>query len=147
MIKTSIFDYSDEKRSAISRSIRQKVFVEEQGVAPELEYDGNDVYATHYLLYYYGVPIGTARSRKTVNGIKLERFAILKEWRAKGLGKHLLEEVMGSLAHQDATIYLHAQQKAVNYYKRYGFQIGGDAFTEAGILHYKMIWKPNAKHE
>lgn len=140
MIKVTVFGYSDETLAKISRAIRRAVFINEQGVDPDLEYDGNDAYATHYMLYYYDLPIGTARSRKTTNGIKLERFAILKEWRAKGLGKHLLKEVLNHTASSQKMIYLHAQEKAVNYYKRYGFVIDGEPFNEAGIKHYKMIY-------
>jgi len=141
MILVKNFDFTDTELADISRSIRQSVFVEEQGVDPDLEYDGNDAYATHYIMYYYEKPIGTARSRTTTLGIKLERFAILKEWRNKGLGKHMLKKVMKDVEDKGLTIYLHAQEKAVNYYSRVGFEIEGEAFEEAGIRHFKMVLK------
>jgi len=122
----------------ITQNIRHRVFVEEQGIPSELEYDGNDENATHYILYCNDEPIGTARWRFTVKGIKLERFAILKEFRNRGVGKYLLESVLKDVLKEKHSIYLHAQNNAVNFYIRAGFKICGKAFVEAGIKHYKM---------
>ena len=60
--------------------IRRKVFVDEQHCPPDLEYQNDDV-STHFLAKCDGVPCGAARWRKTENGIKLERFAVLPEFR------------------------------------------------------------------
>lgn len=139
MINTVKFKYDDKVLSAISMSIRQKVFVDEQQVDATLEYDGKDDEATHYLLYYNGDPVGTARWRPTPKGIKLERFALLPEFRNKGIGSKLLEQVMKDVAETEQPIYLHAQEKAVTYYQRAGFVVEGDAFFEAGIRHFRMV--------
>jgi len=138
MIEVVIFKHSNKTLAALSMRIRQKVFVEEQGVDATLEYDGKDEDATHYLLYADGLPVGTARRRLTPNGIKLERFALLPECRNKGLGSKLLEEVMKDISETGLAVYLHAQEKAVTYYLRAGFKIEGEAFYEAGIRHFKM---------
>jgi len=135
------FKFTDKVLASLSMKIRQKVFVEEQNVDATLEYDGKDTEATHYLLYYSGQPVGTARWRPTLQGIKLERFALLPEFRNKGIGSKLLEKVLEDVLTTGQAIYLHAQEKAVTYYQRAGFIIEGEAFTEAGIRHFKMTLK------
>ena len=141
MIEIIKFNYDNKVLSAISMKIRQKVFVEEQNVDAILEYDGKDDEATHYLLYYNGKPVGTARWRFTPHGIKLERFALLPEFRNKGIGSAFLKQVMADVLITGQVIYLHAQEKAVTYYEREGFKIEGEAFYEAGIRHFKMLLK------
>ncbi|EIM74571.1 N-acetyltransferase GCN5 [Nitritalea halalkaliphila LW7] len=66
--------------------IREKVFVIEQEVAPEEEYDAFEDSSRHFLALLEGKAIGTARWRKTENGVKLERFAVLREARNAGAG-------------------------------------------------------------
>lgn len=141
MCKVVKFKYSDKALVALSMNIRQKVFVDEQGVDATLEYDGKDDEATHYLLYDDEQPVGTARWRLTPKGIKLERFALLPEFRNKGIGSKLLEQVMKDVSEAQQPVYLHAQEKAVTYYMRAGFKVEGEAFYEAGIRHYKMALK------
>ncbi|MBD8490178.1 GNAT family N-acetyltransferase [Echinicola sp. CAU 1574] len=122
--------------------IRQKVFVEEQEVAPEEEYDEYEKTSTHFLAILEGKPAGTARWRFTDNGIKLERFAVLKEARGKGVGQALVKAVIDDIAATpDALgklLYMHAQLDAVPLYAKFGFQKRGDIFSECDILHYKM---------
>lgn len=119
-------------------SIREKVFVLEQGVEKTLEYKG-DSEAVHYLVFDDETPICTARWRKTDNGIKLERFAVLAEYRSKGIGKIVLDKVINDVLPLNLPVYLHAQDGAVQFYLKNGFKIEGDMFIEAGIKHYKMI--------
>ena len=140
MIEIVRFSYSNKKLVEISMNIRQEVFVKEQHVDTTLEYDGQDSKATHYILYFNKIPIGTARWRLTSKGIKLERFAILQDYRNKGIGKNLLEKVLTDVISENQVLYLHAQEKAVSYYQRAGFAIVGNIFIEAGINHYKMVF-------
>ena len=140
MVKITKFKSTNKALSALSMAIRQNVFVEEQNVDATLEYDGKDPEATHYLLYYNSQPVGTARWRPTPNGIKLERFALLPEFRNKGIGSKLLERVMSDVSETGKAVYLHAQEKAVTYYQRAGFKVEGEAFYEAGIRHFKMVF-------
>lgn len=124
--------------------IRKEVFVKEQHVPKEEEYDEFDNTATHFLaIDNAGNAFGTARWRRTENGIKLERFAILKDARGKGIGSMLLESILEDIAVQNNTdsplrLYLHAQTKALPLYKKFGFQKEGEAFEECGIEHYRM---------
>lgn len=121
--------------------IRTRVFVEEQKVDRELEYDHEEE-SYFYLLYFDGNPVATARWRETEKGIKLERFAMLKEYRNKGLGTELLKAVLEDVGKLGKRVYLHSQLKAVSYYEREGFEKVGERFTEAGIEHYQMELKP-----
>ena len=118
-------------------AIRRKVFVDEQGVDPRLEYDKEET-AQHYLLLLAGKPIATARWRETEKGIKLERFAVLPEFRNRGFGEIILAEVLKDVIPLNKTIYLHSQSNAVRFYERNGFIKEGEMFLEAGIEHFYM---------
>ncbi len=122
--------------------IRKEVFVIEQEVDPADEYDQFEETSTHFLALLDGMPVGTARWRFTQKGIKLERFAVLKEARGKGVGQALVAAVLSDIS-SDATTsgklkYLHAQLTAVPLYSKFGFEKEGDIFEECNILHYKM---------
>jgi len=126
----------EELESAFA--IRKKVFVEEQGCPPELEYENEDV-STHFLALMDNFPCGACRWRKTEKGYKLERFAVLKEYRGKRVGLALLAAVLDDLPADADYIYLHAQIDAVGLYAKFGFTVDGEQFEEAGIKHFKMI--------
>lgn len=142
MIEIKRFGFSDKQLSEISNQIRTAVFVIEQNVDPELEYDHEEE-SHFYLLYFDGQPVATARWRETEKGIKLERFAMLKEYRNQGLGAELLKVVLEDVGKLGKYVYLHSQLKAVSYYERAGFMKKGHPFTEAGIEHYMMVWENN----
>lgn len=140
MIEIRSFTFSDKALLKLSNNIRTKVFIEEQNVERELEYEFEEE-GNFFLLYFNGMPIATARWRETINGIKLERFAMLKEFRNRGLGGQLLEAVMDAVVPFGKTIYLHSQITAVTYYERVGFVKEGDVFEEANIKHYMMKYR------
>lgn len=121
--------------------IRHTVFVDEQGVPAEEELDEFESIATHFLAFDEGgKAIGTARWRKTEAGFKLERFAVLKDYRKKGIGGLLVEAVKNDVLQHDpsAKMYLHAQVAALDFYEKHEFVKSGDTFDECGIWHYKM---------
>src|SRR5688572_31801279 len=124
-------------------NIRQKVFVEEQQVPREEEYDDFEDTSAHYLATYNGKPAGVARWRETDKGVKLERFAVLPEYRNKEVGSHVLKAVLADVLpkHSDKTIYLHAQLPAIPFYSRHGFEKTGPQFSECDIEHFKMVLK------
>ncbi|GAB3956232.1 GNAT family N-acetyltransferase [Spirosoma harenae] len=127
----------------IAFAIRRQVFVDEQQVAPEEEYDEFEGSSTHFLAYADETPCGTARWRRTSNGVKLERFAVLSDFRGKGVGYALVQAVLDDVFSQQPEpierIYLHAQLPAMPLYARFGFVAVGPMFEEAGIQHYKMV--------
>ena len=122
--------------------IREQVFVIEQKVSKEDEYDQFEESSTHFLARMDGKPVGAARWRNTDKGIKLERFAVLKEFRGKGVGKSLVEAVLKDIhshSHAEGKVkYLHAQLDAVPLYSKFGFKKVGEMFEECSIQHFKM---------
>lgn len=119
-------------------AIRKTVFVEEQNCPPELEWENEEV-SVHFLATTNGIPCGACRWRKTENGYKLERFAVLKEYRGRGVGQALVSTVLSDLPADNSTVYLNAQLDAMPLYAKFGFKAVGDQFEEAGIQHFKMI--------
>ena len=124
-------------------TIREKVFVEGQGVPATLENDIHDrTDARHYLARAAdGTPAGAARWRETEHGVKLERFAVLEGFRNQEIGAALLHAVLADVAAElpDAAVYLNAQLRAVPFYERHGFRKEGEVFEEANIKHYRMV--------
>lgn len=105
---------------------------------PELEYDEFEDTSVHFVATIGDVSVGTARWRRTPNGVKLERFAVLKEYRNKGVGAAIVEAVLEDIPGKE-NVYLHAQISACSLYSRHGFVSEGDQFEEANIMHYKMV--------
>lgn len=124
----------------IVKSIRQKVFVEEQAVDPKEEFDEYEHSCKQFLAKVNGVPAGTCRYRKTENGFKLERFAVLPEHRRKGVGLAMVEKCLSEISFKHK-IYLHAQLDAIPLYKKAGFKEYGPLFYECEIAHYAMQWQ------
>ncbi len=121
-------------------AIRRQVFCVEQNVSEEIEMDEYDDIATHILAYIDDKPVGTARWRFTEKGAKMERFAVSKEYRGKGVGEALVKYTLDKLKDNDL-IYLNAQESVIKFYGKFGFVIVGDRFYEADIPHKKMILK------
>lgn len=118
-------------------AIRRTVFVDEQNCPPELEWEYEDE-SVHFLGLVNGVPAGASRWRKTEKGYKLERFAVLKEFRRLGLGQILISAALNDLPADADYVYLHAQIAAMPLYSKFGFKKVGEQFEEAGIRHFKM---------
>ncbi|WP_443939677.1 GNAT family N-acetyltransferase [Pedobacter sp. MW01-1-1] len=121
-------------------AIRKIVFVEEQNCPPELEWEHEEE-SVHFLATSDGVPCGACRWRKTDQGYKLERFAVLKEFRKHGVGRAMIAEVLNDLPEDAHYVYLHAQLEAVSLYAKFGFVAEPEQFEEAGIMHVKMVRK------
>ncbi|MBS7563562.1 GNAT family N-acetyltransferase [Mucilaginibacter sp. Bleaf8] len=121
-------------------AIRKEVFVVEQDCPPELEWEFEEE-SKHFLATVDGEPAGASRWRKTEKGYKLERFAVLKAFRGLGVGQALVKAVLSDLPADADYVYLHAQTKAMGLYSKLGFETTGPEFEEAGIKHFKMIYK------
>jgi predicted GNAT family N-acyltransferase len=137
-IQIQLITTSDMLQQAFN--IRREVFVIEQMVSETEEYDQEDI-STHFIALYDGLPVGTARYRTTLNGIKLERFAILKSFRSRGVGSAILKHMLQELSAFEGLIYLHAQLTAMGLYSKFSFEAIGEQFDEAGIQHYKMTYQ------
>ncbi len=144
---TTVTKITDLRDLDAAFTIREQVFVEEQKVPADLEYDQHDRQATtrHYLALVDGQPAGAARWRPTDHGVKLERFAVLPSFRNQGVGEALVHQVLADVQAEAADapqVYMHAQLRAIPLYERTGFQKVGEMFEEADIQHYKMVLAP-----
>ncbi|HEX9896900.1 MAG TPA: GNAT family N-acetyltransferase [Dehalococcoidales bacterium] len=121
-------------------SVRREVFIGEQNIAEEEEYDGLDDDCLQFIARSGGKIIGTARVRfLSPDHAKIERMAVLKQFRRQGIGKRVLTCIEEELKGQAVTeAVLHAQKIAVPFYQACGFKAIGDIFYEAGIEHIKM---------
>lgn len=120
--------------------IRKEVFVLEQKVDEKEEYEFEDE-SIHFIAIVDGQYAGTARWRLTEKGVKLERFAVRKEFRSSGVGSQLVSTVIKDIPEDYRYLYLHAQLSAMGLYSKFNFLVEGDMFEEAGIQHYKMVLK------
>ena len=139
-IKIEIANYAEYL--APITTIRTKVFQEEQGITPELEFDGLDPTATHLLAYLDDQPVGTARIRSIdEKTIKLERLAVLPEARRRGIGKQLTQKALAyAQEHHYQQVILNSQLYIKDFYEKLGFSQMGEIFEEAGIPHIKMVY-------
>ena len=126
----------DEARPE-ARLIRELVFVHEQGVPLALEWDEHDPQCDHALAVAAdGAVVGTGRLLPDGH---IGRMAVLKAWRAQGVGALLLQALIGQARQRrHARVCLNAQTYAAGFYRRYGFEISGPEFMEAGIAHVPM---------
>lgn len=120
------------------RSIREIVFINEQNVPEEMEWDEFDAISKHVLaLDNDRKPIGTAR---LLPNRRIGRMAVLREWRGKGVGSAMLKKLLQELMRQNVTrAILNAQTSVIQFYQKFGFQTEGEEFIEAGIPHIKMV--------
>lgn len=120
--------------------IRKAVFVEEQGVSPEIELDEHDASANHILVYNRDEPVGTGRWRDVEGIAKLERICILPTYRKLGYGKAIVEALEESARSKGFTqTKLHGQVQAQTFYERLGYQTVSEVFHEEGIPHIAMV--------
>jgi len=129
-----------EKELADALEIRRKVFIEEQKVSLELEIDGKDKEADHFLAYSGDNPVGTFRIRYLSNKLaKIERMAVVFESRGRGIGGQLMETAISYLQKKGIKeMVLHAQEHARTFYEKFGFEQEGGTFEDANIPHVEM---------
>ena len=136
-LKVEIVKWIDEHESL--KMIRQKVFIEEQNVTSQLEWDGMDEEAIHFLAFKNEKAIGCARAFVIENHMQLGRMAVLKKYRREGVGTALIEKVITTAKlNQLSAIYISAQCHAIDFYKKFGFEVTSDIYLDAEILHRDM---------
>ena len=126
-----------EEQEAL-RLVRESVFVREQNVPSDMEWDDQDSEALHFLvLDPEGNAIATAR---LLPSGQLGRMAVLKPWRNQGLGTKLLTTVLTHAQAKRLNVFCHAQVQAIDFYRRAGFIVHGEPYMEAGIQHQTMLY-------
>ncbi len=127
---------SYESDAASIRAVREAVFIQEQGIPAELEWDEDDASAQHILALVDKEAIGTARL--LLDG-RIGRMAVLQQWRRCGVGSAMLTQLIEiARQHGHHKITLSAQLTAAGFYQRHGFVPVGEIYQEVAIPHQKM---------
>lgn len=125
------------KDNADIRRIREAVFIAEQSVPPELEWDSDDQVAVHFLALEGDYPVGTARLLPDGH---IGRVSVLKDWRGLKVGDALMQAVIEEAQKRNLRQQmLSAQVHATAFYERLGFKVVSEEFLEAGIPHVDMV--------
>lgn len=126
-----------EADAPLIRAVREAVFIREQGIPADLEWDEEDARAIHFLaIAADGRAIGTGRLLRS--GV-IGRMAVLADCRGRGVGRALLTGLLDTARERgDAAVTLSAQTRVVGFYKRMGFTPVGEVYLEAGIPHQRM---------
>lgn len=118
------------------RAVRTPVFIDEQLVTPEFEWDDIDASAVHLLATFDQQPIACLR---IINYQKIGRMAVLKQWRGMGLGTGLLLNAIEICKKQGSkNIRLSAQTHAINFYLKAGFKQISNEYCDVDIPHVDM---------
>lgn len=134
-VTTRIAYWQDDKDDL--SAVRRQVFINEQHVPEEMEWDDYDQVSTHYLSSIGQSVVAVARLKP--DG-QLGRMAVLENYRNQGIGSELVHFILQDLnSKKIKNIYLHAQTTAVPFYKKLGFIEDGEVFYEANIPHLKMF--------
>lgn len=117
-------------------AVRKAVFVQEQGIAEELEWDPADAVSLHAVLYLAGRPVATGRLLPDAH---IGRMAVLAALRGSGFGGRILRALMAAATQRgDRAVMLSAQTHALPFYVRHGFFAEGPVYDEVGIPHQAM---------
>lgn len=144
-----------EREDALA--VRYEVFVEEQGVPEDVEADGEDDEALHFVGYAEADPdfesnsdsdpdsddlrpVAAGRLRPVGDGVgKVERVAVLESYRGEGWGQEMMAEIEATAeARGIETLVMHAQLPVEGFYRMLGYETTSEVFEEAGIEHVEM---------
>ncbi len=124
-----------EERVALKR-LREQVFISEQKVPKDLEWDGLDEEAQHFIAYQDDMPVGCAR---LLQGNKIGRMAVIKSCRGQGIGRKILDHIKRFAIQKRTTLLtLSAQCHAYSFYQKSGFSACSPPYEDAGIPHIDM---------
>ncbi len=139
MLKKIWVNNTEDKNKCFA--IREAVFVKEQGVPFEADFDGSDDNAQLLLITDNDVPAATGRCMPYEDGYTIGRVAVLKHLRGRGLGGEVVNSLCDYIFEEldVKRCYIHAQLQAKDFYLRLGFKPLGEVFSEAGIEHIAMV--------
>ncbi len=135
-----VVDEPTEAELAAAFALRVRVFVDEQGVAAEIESDGRDGDALHVVVFdALGAAVATGRMMLRGDKAKMQRIAVDTAQRGRGLGRVVMRRLEARAAAAGARVStLSSQESAVPFYLRLGYVLRGEPFVEAGIWHRDM---------
>ena len=141
-MNASIKIVANKQEYAYCAGLRTLVYVHEQKCDLGYEFDEHEEECTHYLMKLKNEPIATARYRMVENDIaKIERIVVLKEYRKRGYGSTLVSHVTEDvkLKPNVKKIIMSAQDHALSFYEKLGYEVVGEGYMEADIPHHKVI--------
>ncbi|MEQ1134966.1 GNAT family N-acetyltransferase [Acinetobacter seifertii] len=119
-----------------AKYIREQVFIQEQGIASEDEWDDFDATAVHFMVYDKEQPIATAR---LLPQHSVGRVAVLMPYRKQGIGKILMQHIIDYARNQKLPyLKLSAQTYVTAFYEALGFKLQGEVYQDCGISHIDM---------
>ena len=119
-----------------AKLIREQVFIQEQQIAVEDEWDAEDAVSVHFVIYDQDQPIATARLLKNNS---VGRVAVLKSHRGVGIGKLLMQQIIQKANHEQREfLKLSSQVHAIQFYAGLGFNVEGEQYLDCGIPHVDM---------
>lgn len=120
-----------------AKLIRELVFICEQNIPEQDEWDDQDAISQHFVVYEQNQPIATARL--LVNN-SVGRVAVLKAYRGQGIGRLIMLEIIAyAQAQKRPSLQLSSQVHAISFYEKLGFSVQGDEYDECGIPHIEMV--------
>ncbi|MFP4107333.1 MAG: GNAT family N-acetyltransferase [Phycisphaerae bacterium] len=129
----------EEEAGRRLRQLREEVFVGEQGVAPDIEFDALDPKAIHWVALEGDAVVATLRVLREATRAKIGRVAVRRDRRGTGIGRQIMLAAMAACRQEGVRIVqLHSQVQVRGFYEKLGFHAVGDEFTEAGIRHVTM---------
>jgi len=135
MYKVIADDWEQLEKDA--KYIREQVFIQEQGITPEDEWDDFDAIAVHFMVYDKEQPITTAR---LLPQHSVGRVAVLMPYRKQGIGKILMQHIIDYARNQKLPyLKLSAQTYVTAFYEALGFNVQGEVYQDCGIPHIDMI--------
>lgn len=150
VVRVAVGDWA--RLGEAAAAVRTEVFVEEQGIAREDEYDAADATAVHAVVFNrLDQPLATGRLLQHADGGKhtgrvgrIGRMAVLRSMRSSGQGARVLHALLAAAwARGDTEVLLNAQRSAEGFYRRLGFTARGEPFDEVGIPHVQMAITPH----
>ena len=125
-----------------AQAIRTAVFVQEQQIPAEMEWDAADANCLHAVAFNrFGMALGTGRLLEHAPGVaKIGRMAVLQPMRGAAVGRAVLDALVAAARDRgERELLLHAQAGATGFYARAGFAARGEPFIEAGMAHLEMV--------
>ncbi|MFD1438790.1 GNAT family N-acetyltransferase [Acinetobacter terrae] len=119
-----------------AKLIREQVFIHEQQIPVEDEWDAEDAVSVHFVVYDQDQPIATAR---LLQNNSVGRVAVLKSYRGVGIGKLLMQQIIQQAKHEQREfLKLSSQVHAIQFYASLGFNVEGEEYLDCAIPHIDM---------